>query len=283
MKKIIFMSFCILLASCNKDVAKETVEILGAEKILMNYLAVSQSADNKLVVASQYVYNTKSRGYQVDADIKEGQIYDHIKLDDVKLEKFEPTTSGKSNLYTVPRNFDRMQLSKLFGKTVTATFETSNGSGGVTPRNGNSGEISSVGEMLVGVSTPSGTPATSGSTISRNMPLTWTPSPNNAEVYIIIEFDPNSFLNEDFSNSTPIERYYAVPDNGSHTVSADKFNGIPNGAKIKVMVARGRVALVGGITNGTTQTAVVNYSYATVVVKPQTGGNGCPGGCLEVN
>lgn len=37
------------------------------------------------------------------------------------------------------------------------------------------------------------------------------------------------------------------------------------------------------VTNGGSQTAVLNYSAATVIVKPQTGGNGCLDGCLEVN
>lgn len=276
MKKTVVILLCFILASCSKSSLKEPIESISAEKILLNYLAINRSAKNNLVVSSSYIYNSKSHGYQVDATFTNEQRYDHLKLNDVRLEKFEVPGVYQSHRYMAD-HVDKAKLARLFGKTVQLSFE------GGMPKNGEVGAFTTYDEMLVTIPTgTNNTPATSGSVIPRNVPLHWTPNSNNGEVYIIISFDPNSIFNPNFAGSQPIERHYVVPDNGSHTISADKFDGIPNGANVEILVARGRTALIVGLSNSN-ETAFSNISRATIFVSPRGGDTGCPNGCLHIN
>jgi hypothetical protein len=278
MKKIFFILCMASIVSCTKDQVAAIETNLDGQQTLLRYMSISQQAENKVLITSQFGYNRQTHGYQVETSFKDGAAYDYIKLDEMRLNKDNLPAEIKAARYLPDPKLNNSEYRKLFGKTVTMACETNNN---VTVRTNTSAELATFPELDIDIPNGSGGSVQSGGSVSRNLPLTWNRAAGNQEVYILILFNPSSILNTNFSTAPAVERFYTVTDNGSHTIPASKFDGIPQGAKIQVLLGRGRVALVGGISNGGSQTAVINYSTATIIGTPSGGGGSC-NDCIEI-
>jgi hypothetical protein len=277
MKKVFFLLFAIMLASCKREAASVLINLDG-QQTLLRYLHTLQQADNELIVTSQFGYNLKGKTYQVDASFKEGAIYDHINIGGVQLNLDSANAGSKGARYLPAPYLDKSEYAKLFGKTVTISCESG---GNLTQRAIATDQFATLPEMNMTIPNGNGGIVQSGSSVPRNMPLRWNAAPNNLQVYILILFNPNSIINKNFATSQRVENFYSVPDNGEHTIPSDKFDGIPVGGRIEIIVARGNVGILGGISNGSSQTAVMNCSTATVFGVPGGGGGGC-GNCIHI-
>lgn len=281
MKKtlIFFIIFLALIGvGCKKDAESVMVAVLPAEVALLQKIQEINNAAGSVFMASKFQFNRKTTAYQVDASFKAGQIYDHVKVDGISLKPFNPGVGYTSNQYIPDGTVSNQQFATLFGKKVDISLESP---GSVQPRNENAGSITTSMEMDLGILSPSGTMVTPGSTIPRDVPLNWTPDPNNRNVYILVSFNPEYASNRNFRSSPRVDKFYQVRDNGSYTIPASAFAGIPNGAYFDILIARGTSALIGGNSNGSGGTSMSSFAMATIVAFA-SGDTGCPGGCIEV-
>ena len=84
-------------------------------------------------------------------------------------------------------------------------------------------------------------------TFSRQENLQWNADPANEEdVFIILDFSPEGYGNEAFSEHDGFANLIRTPDDGAYQFSPSDFGSIPLGATISIFVGRGKYARVTG-------------------------------------
>lgn len=277
-KTFLFLATLLIFLSVGCKKESSFFPALTAEEALRRKMLGHRNADGGVTIASDFGYNRKGESHQFTAGFKAGHIYEQVKVGDVKLIPFKPI-DGYSNQYVPDSNVTKQQLKNTFGKKINISLENQ----GAQPRSGTTASLDIPLEMTDLIIANGGSGAGSRSYVSRNVPLTWTADPNNDDVYILIMFEPESVFNANFRNSPRVDRFYRVNDNGAFTIPATGFDGIPDGAFVEIVVARGSTALIGGSTDGRNNTSIMAFTSATIVVSPASGGSGCNGDCIYVH
>ena len=256
---VILLAFVLLTQACKKnDVSSLTKQLDVKTSFMEKYMRV-QNAKEGTVTISSTSYNFKNNVvYEVRASFAD-PVYQDITVDDIVLKPYKTLEGFSNNVYVVDDNTSQANLKKLFGKTVQVSLNSS----GVSLRNSSS------------VYNPNEFNITGG---ARNTALSWNANGGGNDVYILIFFHPNKAINEDFSGYAPVSRYITTNDDGSHQLTEADFAGIPKGAGVDILIARGNTAVASGVTNGGGGTAI--QAVSTAIISGTYGGSG-GGGCTN--
>jgi hypothetical protein len=272
-----------MLTACTKEVRDTAVDVLSGEETLISKMKQIEGAQNYITLSSDTRgLGHKKKSYQINASLSDqaSDICSNITINnDIVMERFVPRQGlGLSNQFISNREVPISEYAQLFGKKVQCNVNAKPNQV-LETRGLTGGSITTPDEIEVTM--PSGSPVNGSNAISvpRNAPLRWNPDPNNRSVYILVLFDPQSVVNFRYSNARRKTAFHMVRDNGSFTIPASDFDGIPVGGHIEILIARGNTALLGGTSNGTGSTALTAYSMATLVA---TSGGGSCGDCIEV-
>lgn len=219
---------------------------------------------------SNYNPNAK-RTFQVDGSFS-GLPFENIKIGEevnlVPLEKLRPGVS--SNQYIPDDGYASTdKLANLFGKKINISYTRKVSS--LQSRFDQS--IDTPDDLNGSVSGGSG----SSSNFYRNVPVSWSAGNSNDKVYVLMMFMPSDISNERFQNYQKVTKFYEVPDNGSYTLTEGNFSGIPQGAYVLIVIARGTTALGAASVNGTA-TSITTMSTTTISGQVGSGGGGGTGG-----
>ena len=274
MKKNIFyfLFLAILLSSCKKDIAPTAFG--SAEDLLLAKVSRLINTKGGITIAAHEDYS-KSRNkmittYQIDGSFDDNP-FDKVEVGDITLEPLQATRPDiLTNQYVVTKAYNQDQINSVFGRKVSIRYH----------KPGASVDLRS--DMSIESPPPLGldVPGIGGTSSFRNVPVTWVAGSSNNNVYILISFQPESISNPQFRNYSRVDRFISVPDNGSYTITNDKFSGIPQGAQFIVAVARGNTALAIGMANGTDRTGITAIATGSLV-GTIGGGGSCSGICIE--
>ena len=256
---VILFAFVLLTQACKKnDVGFVTQQLDIKSSFMQKYMRVKGATEGTVYINSTS-YNFKNNvTYEVRASFA-NPVYQDITVDDIVLRPYKTLEGFTNNEYVTGDSIPKEKLKKLFGKTVQVSLNT----GGVSLRNSSS------------VYNPNEFNITGG---PRNTALSWNANSNNDAVYILIFFHPNKAINEDFSGYAPVSRYISTNDDGSHQLTEADFAGIPKGAGVDILIARGNTAVASGVTNGGGGTAI--QAVSTAIISGTYGGSG-GGGCTN--
>ncbi len=77
--------------------------------------------------------------------------------------------------------------------------------------------------------------------LGRDLDLAWNADAGNENgVFIVIAFDPGSPWNSGIENAEEVYNVIHIEDTGSYSLSEDDFSGIPSGARVEILVGRGK-------------------------------------------
>jgi hypothetical protein len=150
-------------------------------------------------------------------------------------------------------------LKSFFGKTINVSLQSDTTK--LQSRASSNLETSEPLEVSDGDS-PTGSP----SSIPRRINLNWN-GLNRGTVLILVIFNSQSVLNEDFAHNPSVLNHYEVPDNGSYILDETAFRGIPVGGNVIVQVIRGRSTTLGSVGLYGSQAVVYAYSSATLITE----------------
>ena len=279
-KAIIFLSFAFfstLVLSCKKDAS--AVITKSVEDLLIEQVSRIQNTKGGIIIAARENYSKSSGKMKVNYQIEgsfDNEPFDSVSVQGIALEpiqKLYPNTP--SNQYIITKDYGLENIKNLFGRKLTIGYHKR-------------GLTASSRTEDVTIQTPSqldlNVPGLNNTSSSyRNIPITWIAG-NSGSVYVLISFQPESVSNAAFRTYSRIDRFISVPDNGSYTISNDKFLGIPEGAKLIIAVARGNTALAAGMATGTDRTSITAIATAMLVGVIGGGGGGCGSDiCIEPN
>jgi hypothetical protein len=267
---IIFLSILTLInTSCKKD-TENTQSTLSPIETLMDKMQRIKGTQGGLTISSGQTYSLYNPNIGVEYDITGGfqdLPFQSIKVGDVNLVPYETLKKGiQSPQYVMDKSYDKSILKNLFGKKVSILYEDKVNT--LNPR------------TVVAIETPSelgvGISGTGVNNFYRNVPLTWNATNNGQNVYVLLAFEPQSVSNLQFRNYSRVSKFYEIPDNGSFTLTESNFQGIPQGAFVVIVIARGTTAIGAGVGTGI-NTSVQAVSTATLTGQIGTGGGGTGG------
>jgi hypothetical protein len=265
------MSF-FLMTACTKEVRDTALDVLSGEDTLLSKMNLIDGATSSISLSSHTEgLGHQKKSYRLDGCLgaKHLETCDNITINgDIVMERYVPSPElGLSE-----------EFAQLFGKKIQCNMN-SKPNQVLETRTLMGGSIATPNEIEVTM--PSGSPNVSNNTLSvpRNVPLRWNPDVNNRSVYILVFFNPQSVRNFRHRSARRKTAFHTVRDNGSFTIPASDFEGIPAGAYLEILVARGNTALVGATSNGMGSTGLMTYSMATIGAS--SGGGSC-GDCIEV-
>jgi hypothetical protein len=272
-KSSLFIMFLIILAeattSCKKD-TESNQSTLSPLETLMDKMQRIKGTQGGLTISSGQTYSRYNPNIGVQYDITGGfqnLPFQSIKVGDVNLVPYETLEKGiQSPQYVMDKAYDKSILRNLFGKKISIQYQDKVS----TLNSRNDVFIETPSELGVGIS------GNSANNFYRNVPLTWSAANNGQNIYILLAFEPQSVSNSQFRNYSRVSKFYEVPDNGAFTLTESNFQGIPQGALVVIVIARGTTAIGAGVGTGIS-TSVQAVSSATLTGQIGTGGGGTGG------
>jgi hypothetical protein len=282
--KVCFTVLCsfilIGLSSCKKEAESIGNTLSPMSTLLEKMNKIKDTKGGGVVISTGQIYtknpdnpqkrNVSSYGYQIHGFF-DNLPFESIQVGDVKLIPYQTLLlPGEFSNQYIPQDDDRLAFKGLFGKKVNITYKAKNAALDVRS------EYSVDAPAQLDVNVPDntgGSGTTSSSNFYRSVPITWNAGNPNDKVYILFSFEPQLVTNERFRSYSAVSKFYEVPDNGSYTLGSSNFQGLPDGANVVIIVARGTTAIGAGITNGY-GTSIQAISTAGISGQVGTGGGG---------
>lgn len=261
MKNTVKLLALVLLASmqaCTKTEVDSAIKTSNSieETLFSKYLKVQNAKEGSIIINSNNRNFRNKFTYEIKAGLQ-NPIYDEVDISGVSLIPYLHN-GASTNQYVLKNDISDQSIADLFGKTLQINLKKGN----LNARSDNS------------IYNPFSFNLNGG---PRNTALSWNADNNNGKVYILILFQPNRAINENFAAWGSVERYIETDDDGFYQLTSSDFNGVPPGGNVDVLVARGRTAIIGGQTNGQSGISVQAYSSSTVTGVYGGGGGGGTG------